>query len=85
MNLIKLTIRENKSLNKVKQHPITATKQMSARKDKYGNIINDRNLITARVDEFYIELYESQNEEPIKVYPDICLKEITPISQTEVA
>ena len=58
---------------------------MSVLKDKDGNIINDRKFITARVEEFYRELYESQNEEPIKAYPDICLEEIPPISQTEVA
>ena len=58
---------------------------MSALKDKNGNIINDRKLITARVEEFYRELYESQNEEPIKAYSDVCLEEIPPISQTEVA
>ena len=58
---------------------------MSALKDKDGNIINDRELITARVEEFYGELYKSQNEEPITAYPDICLEEIPPISQTEVA
>ena len=69
-NLIELTIRENKSLKKVKQHLITGTKQMSALKDKNGNIINDRKLMTARVEEFYRALYESQNEEPIKAYSD---------------
>ena len=58
---------------------------MSALKDKDGNIINDRKLITARVEEFYGELYKNQNEEPIKAYPDICLEEIPPISQTKVA
>jgi len=43
---------------------------MSALKDKNGNIINDRKLMTARVEEFYRALYESQNEEPIKAYSD---------------
>ena len=70
---------------KVNQHLITGTKQMSALKEKYGNIINDREFITTRVEECYGELYKSQNEEPIKSYPGICLEEIPPISQTEVA
>ena len=72
MKKIEQTILEHRSLKRTKRQLILGKSQIITMKSSDGSIINDRDEIISRVEEFYQDLYSSKKKLP---KPDINIDE----------
>ena len=77
---IRETIEASKSLKKVKISHSLGKNRMITLLDKHGKLIQEQDKIMARIEEYYSELYESDQAATIQTYPE----EVPPIMAWEV-
>ena len=78
--IIRETIMASKSLKKVRRTQMLGQDRLSTLLDKQGRGIRDQNRIIERIEEFYTELYDSEQNTIIHTY----LKEVPEITSWEM-